>query len=309
MAAMETLEALSARLTTTEDIQSIVRTMKALSSASIRQYEHAVEAMSDYERAIELGLRAVLRDRRRQGDWSPPGEDRRHGHRRALIVIGSDRGLCGRFNDRIASHARQSLDAVAGDEAAAPPLLCVIGLRAAARLEAAGHKADRLFMLPGSVAGLAGSVQRAAIEVDRWFADEGASKVDIVFNRRNQRTLAEPVRRAVLPVPRDYLDRLSRQPWPSRGLPLLRMDTARLFDWLIGQHLFVVLYRSLAESLASEHASRLAAMQNAERNIDDRREDLQSQYRKKRQETITRELLDVVAGFESVRTRSKPDQL
>lgn len=298
---METLEALSARLATTEDIKSIVRTMKSLSSASIRQYEHAVEAMSDYERAIELGLRAVLRDRRRQGGWLPTRGERPPGRRHALIVIGSDRGLCGRFNDRIARHARLAIDAVASNGEQARPLLCVVGLRAAARLEAAGHPADRLFMLPGSIAGLAGSVQKVAIEVDRWSSDEGANRVDIVFNRRNEHALAEPVRRAVLPVPRDYLDGLSRQEWPSRGLPLFRMDAARLFNWLIGQYLFVRLYQSLAESLASEHASRMAAMQNAERNIDDRREDLQAQYRKKRQETITRELLDVVAGFESVR--------
>jgi len=59
-------------------------------------------------------------------------------------------------------------------------------------------------------------------------------------------------------------------------------------------------YQALAEALASEHATRLAAMQNAERNIEERREELNAAYRRKRQETITRELLDVVSGFEAV---------
>ncbi|WP_306120044.1 MULTISPECIES: F0F1 ATP synthase subunit gamma [unclassified Roseitalea] len=299
---METLEALAARLETTEDIQSIVRTMKSLSSASIRQYEHAVEAMVSYERAVELGLQAVLRQRRIEGERAPAGQERRHGHRRAMIVIGSDRGLCGRFNDRIANFARQTIDEDARGDTTPRVFLCVIGLRAAARLEAAGHRADRIFTLPGSVAGLAGMVQTVAIEVDRWSSREGVTRVDVVYNRRNRQALAEPVRRALLPVPRSYLEQLSRRPWPSRALPLFRMHGAQLFDWLIGQHLFVVLYRSLAESLASEHASRLAAMQSAERNIKERHEDLQSQFRKKRQETITRELLDVVAGFESAQS-------
>ena len=58
----------------------------------------------------------------------------------------------------------------------------------------------------------------------------------------------------------------------------------------------------LAEAIASEHASRLAAMQAAERNIEERRDDLQQLYRQPRQETITRELLDVVSGFEAVST-------
>jgi F-type H+-transporting ATPase subunit gamma len=78
------------------------------------------------------------------------------------------------------------------------------------------------------------------------------------------------------------------------------MEGARLMSWLVQQRLFVVLYRALAEALASEHASRLAAMQAAERNIEDRRDDLQHLYRLRRQETITRELLDVVSGYEAV---------
>ena len=78
------------------------------------------------------------------------------------------------------------------------------------------------------------------------------------------------------------------------------MDRQRLLSWLLGEYLFVALYRALAESLASEHASRLAAMRSAERNIEERRDDLLSEFRKKRQESITRELLDLIAGYESV---------
>ena len=83
------------------------------------------------------------------------------------------------------------------------------------------------------------------------------------------------------------------------------MDADRLMSWLVQQRLFVVIYRALAEALASEHASRLAAMQAAERNIEERREDLQQLYRQRRQETITRELLDVVSGFEAVSTADR----
>jgi len=73
-------------------------------------------------------------------------------------------------------------------------------------------------------------------------------------------------------------------------------------SWLVQQRLFVSLYRALAEALASEHATRLAAMQGAERNIEERRADLMQVYCVKRQETITRELMDVVSGFEAVNT-------
>ncbi len=67
---------------------------------------------------------------------------------------------------------------------------------------------------------------------------------------------------------------------------------------LLREWLFVELFRACAESLASEHASRLLAMQAAERNIADRLAELNTAYRQQRQEAITAELLDVAAGFE-----------
>jgi F-type H+-transporting ATPase subunit gamma len=115
--------------------------------------------------------------------------------------------------------------------------------------------------------------------------------------------LAEPTERVLLPAPQGYLEDLASRRWPGRSLPMFRMDRDALLSWLLQEHLFVALFRGMAESLASEHASRLAAMQAAERNIDERRGDLRSAYRRKRQETITRELMDVVAGFESAQRR------
>ncbi len=291
---MDTLEALSSQLETTTDIRSIVRTMKSLSSASIHSYERAVEAISTYERTINLGLRIVLRDD--IGQMHHP--DTVTG-RAAMIVIGSDRGLCGRFNDRIAEFAAEKLRAAATE----PPFLAVVGVRAAARLEAAGHPADRSFGLPGSIGGLTETVQTIAVGIDRWVAEDRVDGVALVYNRHRGGTLAEPVESTLLPVPKDHLNALARAPWPSRQLPTFRMERGQLLSWLISQYLFVGLYRGLAESLASEHASRLTAMQGAEHNIDDRLDDLRAAYRQKRQETITRELLDVVAGYESVRSK------
>jgi F-type H+-transporting ATPase subunit gamma len=67
---------------------------------------------------------------------------------------------------------------------------------------------------------------------------------------------------------------------------------------LIRQYLFAVLYRALAESLASENAARLASMQAAEKNIEERSDELTARYHRRRQNAITEELLDVTAGFE-----------
>ena len=290
---METLESLSDALDTTGDIQAIVRTMKALSSVSIRQYEHAEAAMADYNRTVELGLMAVLRQRRVAG-LPLPGSDRAAGSR-GLFVVGSDRGLCGGYNDKIARFACSRM-------AGGPVELGVIGARVAARMEADGAPLAFALTLPGSVAGLSRLVQTIIVEIDRWTQAHGVGQVVLVHNRREGRTPTKPRAHQLLPLPDSYLRKLSEADWPGRSLPLFRMDPDRLLSWLVQQRLFVVIYRALAEALASEHASRLAAMQAAERNIEERRDDLQQLYRRRRQETITRELLDVVSGFEAVST-------
>ena len=288
---METLEGLSDALKTTGNIRSIVRTMKSLSAVSIRQYEQAETSLEGYERTVELGLVALLGDRRARGLPLPATAPGQGGE--ALIVIGSDRGLCGRYNETV---VRFACDRIGAHTA----VLAVIGARAAARLETDGHRADRRFALPGSVGGLGPAVQSVILEIDRWMRERGIARVRLVHNRREGRASAAPTERRLLPIPEEALAKLARADWPGPGLPFFRMPADRLLSWLIQQRLFVLLYRALAEALASEHATRLAAMQRAERNIEERQEDLTSAYRRKRQETITRELLDLVAGFEAV---------
>ena len=293
---METLESLSDALETTGDIQSIVRTMKALSAVSIRQYERAEEALTEYERTIDLGMAALLLDRRSAGLPTFLERPVQRG-REALIAIGSDRGLCGRYNEVI---SRRAIDHISGTDT----VLGVLGVRAAARLEAAGHRADRLFPTPGSVDGFNGVVQSVLVSIDAWMQDQRVDRVRLAHNRRDGRNTARPVLRQLLPIPRDYVAELTTTSWPGRAIPFFRMDREALASWLIRERLFVLLYRALTEALASEHATRLAAMQNAERNVQERREELDARFRQKRQETITRELLDVVAGYEAAQTAS-----
>ena len=144
------------------------------------------------------------------------------------------------------------------------------------------------------------AVHALAVEIDRWTTDGGVGRVSILFNRRVGATAAEPTLRPVFPLPQEQLDALATSPWPSSRLPIYRMDRAKLLLWLVGQRIFVLLFRALAESLASEHASRRAAMQSAERNIIEHCDGLMSAYRQKRQEAVTRELLDILAGFEAL---------
>ncbi|GAB4137296.1 MAG: F0F1 ATP synthase subunit gamma [Sphingomonadales bacterium] len=293
---MESLESLGARIATTDQIGDIVGTMKALSAVSIRQYERAADALGGYDAVIESGLQAVL-----QGAAGIGGQDEDSG-RQALVIIGSDRGLCGRFNQNIVDHG---LKTKLQGENQNQTLIAAVGVRAAARLEFLGHAPAATFALPGSVNGLNQSTQDLLVQLSQWRDRQDVARIDVVFNRRAAGASARPTRRRLLPIAQDYLDELVRRPWPSRGLPMFRMARGQLLSWLLRQYLFVNLYRALVESLASEHASRLAAMQAASRNIEERLSDLNAAYRKKRQESITSELLDIVTGFEAASGKGK----
>jgi len=85
-------------------------------------------------------------------------------------------------------------------------------------------------------------------------------------------------------------------------IPTFRMGWEPLFAALVRQYLFVSLYRAFAESLASEHSSRLATMQAAEDNAEERLDDLQMRFNRQRQNAITEELLDITSGYEALST-------
>lgn len=215
--------------------------------------------------------------------------------RSALIVIGAERGLCGRYNETIARFASDRIEGPG-------TLLAVLGVRAAARPEADGRRVDTVFTLPGSVGGPSDLIQSVIVQSDRWQREGGVGHIRAVHNLRKGRILAQPVEQRLLPLPDAYLKSLLDAPWPGQGLRFLRMAPPALFSCLVQQRFFVGLYRALAEALASEHATRLAAMQGAERNIEDPREELTQVYRVNRQETSTGELMDVFSGFEAVST-------
>ncbi|MDX5361879.1 MAG: F0F1 ATP synthase subunit gamma [Alphaproteobacteria bacterium] len=292
---MDTLEALGARIETTDEIRDIVRTMKALSAVSIRQYERAAAAMHEYQRTVELGLRVVLGSASAPvpGAPLPPG-------RRAAVVIGSDRGLCGRFNEAVANFADRDIDA-RGHRREARPLLLAVGVRVADRLAGLGRVPDTVDMLPGSADGLVRMAQAILIQLEDWRTHEGVTAIRVYFNRRTPEARARPGSRAVAPLSAAYLSRLAAGTWPARGLPMFTMPGDQLFAALARQLMYAGIYRAGADSLACEHATRLAAMQAAERNIDERLSDLGATYRKMRQDAITTELLDLVAGFEAAR--------
>ena len=291
---METLESLRRRIRSAQDLQSVVKTMKSLAAVSIRQYERAAQSLEEYNLVVEKGLHIALRSRPEGvviAQENPP-------ERLGAVVFGSDQGMCGQFNERIASFAVAQMDR-------APirrrkPSILAVGLRVTARLDDLNQPVERTFVVPNSVAGITEQVQEILLRIEAWRAEQQIDRIVLFFNTQMGAAAYEPQMTSLLPLDLDWLHTLEATPWPSKMLPTLRMEWETVFAALIREHFFVSLYRAFAQSLASENAARLAAMQTAERNIEEKLDEFNARYQRQRQNVITNELLDIVAGFEAL---------
>jgi F-type H+-transporting ATPase subunit gamma len=291
---MESLEHLHNQLGSLNELRTIVKTMKALSAASIHQYEQAVTALAGYYQTVERGLYVMLKD---MPEPAPPPHSSKP-HRLAAIIFGSDHGLCGRFNEELTHYALSRMASTPSDPA--NRILLAVGARLAASLENAGHATEEDFLAPGSAQQITATVQQILLKVDEWRESAGVHYVYLFYNRHTAGEIYHPIGFELLPVNLHRFHRLEEEVWPSRSLPTYSMDRNRLFSRLLRQYLFVTIFRACAESQASEHASRLSAMQSAERNIDERLEEVTMNFRRARQSEITAELLDVISGYETI---------
>lgn len=309
---MQTLESMRRRIESAEDLYGVVRVMKALAAVSIRQYEKAAESLAEYTRVIEAGLQIVMANRPEETaptqSWV--------GERRGIIVFGSDQGMCGSFNEQVATFALEQMNAPSPaalprssreygnrEEEQVKPTVLAVGIRVVARLEDAGAAVVERFPVPSAVAGITPVVHDVLLKVEELRFQGGIDRFLLIHHRPRPGAASRPSKVPLLPVDRVWLGSLSRRDWPSRSLPTFTLDGRRLFSALIRQYLFVTLYRAVAESLACENAGRLASMQAAEKNIQEHLAGLTTRYHQERQQSITEELLDIVAGFETIQTQ------
>lgn len=291
---MPTVESLRRKLTVGEELHSVVSTMKGLAAVSIHEYEKAVRALREYTTTIEQGLQILLmtgpevfRDR------IPPVR------RTAMVVIGTDQGLCGPLNREIARHALEWSEehGVGSDDRH----VVAIGMRVARELELVRLDPSEELKLPGSVDAVAPLVEELLVAIDDWRSSAEVGRVVVFFQHPLSRIRRAPRTFQVVPPDTRRLRSIGDRPWPTNMLPASPHGREELLAGLLRQDLFIALFRALAEGKAAEHGARLAAMQAAEQNIEERLDRLQRDFHQLRQSEITGQLLDVVSGFEVLR--------
>jgi F-type H+-transporting ATPase subunit gamma len=254
----ETTESLRRKISSAGDLQSVVRTMKALAASSIGQYEKSVRALTEYYRTVELGLGASFRKGELEAQNAKPKAPTQP-IATSAIVFGSDQ-----------------------------------------RLADAGLPSVGVFTVPSSVEAITPLVGQIQTESEAHRSKSDNTALWVFYNRPRSGALYEPVGQRLLPLDAQWQLGIAKVGWPTGNLPEVMGGGTATLRALIREYLFISLFRACAESLASENASRLAAMERADKNIKDLLEQLQGTFHQLRQTGIDEELFDVVSGFEAL---------
>jgi F-type H+-transporting ATPase subunit gamma len=268
--------------------------MKTLAASSIGQYETAVHALTDYYRTVELGLSLCLR----QAAPVSHAVAKKGAEAASIgaVIFGSDQGLVGRFNEVLVEFATRTLGALPGKT----EKIWTIGERVHSLVSDTELSQGSALSVPTSVAAITSLVGQILVEIEAAREKGEVVEVYLFHNHPKSGAVYEPVSRRILPLDQVWQSKLATLPWPTKNLPEIIEGGDAALQALIRGYLFVVLFQASAESLASENASRLAAMQRAEENINDILEELNRTFHRIRQETIDEELFDVISGYEAL---------
>ena len=272
-------------------LESVVRTMKAVAASSIGQYEAAVRALADYELSVKLGLSVCFRQAE---PFAMHSSKETAGGVVGTIVFGSDQGLVGQFNETMAEFVEKSLETFPGEKR-----IWAVGERLYARLADADLPLAGKFGVPSSVNAITSLVSQLQVASEEQGAG-GCAQVYVFHLRPTSGALCEPVSQRLLPLDKQWQKDIAEIRWPTNSLPELFGHNETTLSALIREYLFISLFKACAESLASENASRLAAMRRAEKNIDSLLSDLNRTFYRLRQSSIDEELFDVITGFNAL---------
>lgn len=285
---MSRLREVQQKLENADALGGIVDGMRTLAAIYLRRAEATLDAIRPYAQNVETALLEVLG---RCAECSDPDEE----SSALVLIFASDQGLCGPYNERIAAAALEF-------ETTHPDLAvtyAAIGHRGHEALALAERTTLLAMESAVSIEGVKAAVDDIGERVYAAILERGIAQCYFAFNRYESVGHYHPVIQKILPPSRETL--VTRTHPTLRTPPILTTAPERLLENLIEEFLFIELYRAMLESLASENGARLQAMTFASNNIEDTIEELAQAYRSARQDEITSELLDVVAGAEAVR--------
>jgi len=283
---MASLKIIRKRVTSVKNTQKITRAMKMVAAAKLRRAQDAATAARPYADKLADLLRNVAA---RAGDVTHPLLETRPEERTInLLLVTADRGLCGAYNTNLIRKAEALLDARGRDRVR----MTIVGRRGFDyfKKRAVTIVDKHINLFGGGTADLPRSIgERFA----REFTDGSTDAVYLIYSHFRSTLVQVPTQLQLLPI----------TPQTSGGTErldyLYEPNADVLLERLLHQYISVLIHRAFLEATASEHAARMAAMESATSNAADMIDRLTLAMNRARQATITKELMEIVAGAEA----------
>lgn len=317
---MPSLKEIKNRITSVNSTRKITSAMKMVASSKLHHAQVMIENMLPYETMLEHILKTFLAS---ETDAHTIFNVERPVKRVALVVYSSNSSLCGGFNSnviKLLQHVVEEYSELGKDNIIVYP----IGRKVAEKAVKMGLR------VVGDFTGLADkpNVKECidiAHELGKQFADGDIDRVEIIYHHFKSAGSQILTRKTFLPIDiteelnrdherdltsiatskeaQEYLRRKGQESSkknenvrPLNDNFIVEPDMKSVLSHLIPKYLHLMLYTALLDSIASEHAARMVAMQTATDNADEILRELNLQYNKSRQQAITSELLDIVGG-------------
>lgn len=285
---MPSLQDIRRRITSVQKTQQITRAMRMVAGAKLRRAQEAIESARPYAERMRGILEEVAGA---QGGAEHPLLEARESVRSVeVIVVTSDRGLCGGFNTNVIKRAQGVIAEREG---------CTL------TISTAGRKANEFFRkrFPDAMGGdypqegwvTYGEAVEIAGRVSSRFTAGEVDEVMLVFGEFVSAMTQTPRAVRLLPVSADREEETE-----SGAAYEIEPDAEKLLSVLVPKAVETEVYRALLENQAGEHAARMAAMESATRNTEELIDSLTLQFNRARQASITKELVEIVSGAEAL---------
>jgi len=292
------------RIASVKNIEKITRAMEMVAAARLRRAEQRIAALRPYADAIRRMTRQAA-EAAENIPSLPILQEHSSTDKVALLLVTGDRGLAGAFNSQILRAGLRAGGEFEGDGKATR--WYASGRRGVSSLTFRGRE------VLGSYVGFTdrpayANAREIADDLIAAYVDGEVDRVDIFYNGYVSALTQEVRRETLLPLAQATIlgddeedEELSDEEKRHRALVEYEPDPEEILKQLVPQYVEISIYRALLESTASEHGARMTAMRNASENAGELIDDLTLEMNRARQAEITQEIMEVVAGAESLR--------
>jgi F-type H+-transporting ATPase subunit gamma len=288
---MATLRDIKRRIKAVESTSKITKAMKMVSAAKFRKAQQRMLEMRPYADRMNEILSSLATGAEGESHPLLTARPRRSVE---VLIMTSDRGLCGAFNTNIMKAASRHIDGLRTE--GLDVTIDVVGRKARDYYKRRGIEMRKAWT------GISGKISYAnareiAAEIIENYTNETTDEVVLIYNEFKSAIAQQVMITKLLP--------LAPIESTEETLPVYNFiyepTKHEIFSSLVPKNVEIQIFRALLESQASEEAARMAAMENATRAANDMIGSLTLQYNKARQAAITKELMDIVGGVEALK--------